>query len=370
MFSAEHVYLTAVINGVLQTVAFLSISRGDRYVNRMMALLIGLLTFSLWTYYTYIADLPAYWRLVNYEGWYTVLFWGPTIYFYVGMLSGQMQFNWRAFLRHSSPGIVVLVVGMTFQLMKANGWLTQAAFDNFGFLTLLAGYIQISLYLLLSFQLLKAYDRKIRDNFTSIDGVNLTWLQRLLAIFAVIMAVDLAVTVPAVLSHSPEIPYFDMYFLAEAISIFTIGYFTLLHAETLFRNIKPKYENSPLNDQVSLELATKLKSIMQEAEPYKENDLKLDGLAQLVDVTPHYLSQVINEQFKTSFYDFINEYRVKSATERLLADNTTNITQIAYDVGFNNRASFNNAFKKRVGTTPSQYRRLHNDPRAALKENA
>lgn len=368
MLSVESIYLAAIIQGLFQIAVLLLIHRGNRHTNRMLALLIGLLTMSLWNLYTYTVGLPAYWRLINFNSWYTGLFWGPTLYYYIGMLTGQMQFNGRNFLYHCLPGIVLFSMVNIALLMQYMEWMTQPHIDMVKNIKLLAFYILMSLYFQSSFQLLKTYRRKVRDNFASIDGMNLSWLNRLLIIFAVLVAVDMAIVVPAVFSDASKIPYFEILLFAEAAAIFAIGYFSLLHAESIFATTKSKYKNSPLDDQLSLDLAVKLRAIMQDSQPYRNNHLKLDDLAQLVGINSHYLSQIINEQYQKSFYDFVNEYRAKSAADLLLADENSSVTQVAYSAGFNNRASFNSEFKKHIGMTPSQYRLDRSVARESLQE--
>jgi AraC-like DNA-binding protein len=71
------------------------------------------------------------------------------------------------------------------------------------------------------------------------------------------------------------------------------------------------------------------------------------------------LSQVINSGFGTSFFDYLNRYRIEHARELLasLDSQSTAILNIAFTVGFNSNSAFYSAFKKRVGVTPAQYRR-------------
>lgn len=367
LLNTESIYLAAIIQGLFQMAVLVFIRRGDQQANRMLALLVGLLVLSLWNIYTYILNLPSYWRTIDYNGWYSPLLWGPVLYFYVGMISDEMRLDAAQFLSHLSPGIILFVIGIAIQLLHSFQWLTPSHVEIFNNIQLLAFYIQISLYLLMSFQLIKSYNYRVRNNFSSIDKMNLSWLQRLLAIFSVIVIIDMCITVPSVINHVSEVPYFEYFLFAEAAAIFTIGYLSLLHAESIFRNRKPKYESSPLNKQLSLDLAAKLKMVMQDSEPHKNNELKLSDLAQLVGISPYYLSQIINEQYQKNFYDFVNEYRARSAAELLMTSQNSNVSQIAFNSGFNNRVSFNNAFKKYIGMTPSQYRRSRS---TTIKEKA
>ncbi|MGB5554910.1 MAG: helix-turn-helix domain-containing protein [Flavobacteriaceae bacterium] len=118
-----------------------------------------------------------------------------------------------------------------------------------------------------------------------------------------------------------------------------------------------KYRKTGLSEALSFEMKEKLIRIMEHQQPYMDNDLRLDDLALLMKLSRNHTSQIINEHFNLSFFDFINQYRIKDAKNLLLqnkGDDRT-ITQIAYDVGFNSRASFYKAFKKFSDGTPSDY---------------
>ena len=73
--------------------------------------------------------------------------------------------------------------------------------------------------------------------------------------------------------------------------------------------------------------------------------------------TRHNISQVINEHFGVSFFYFVNKYRIEEALRILSSDASTNlnIIDVAYDVGFNNKVTFNKAFKIKTSMTPTNY---------------
>ncbi len=70
------------------------------------------------------------------------------------------------------------------------------------------------------------------------------------------------------------------------------------------------------------------------------------------------LSQVINIGFQQNYYDLINSLRIAEAKRMISTPSTQNlkIIAIAYDVGFNSKSTFNAAFKKHAGMTPTQYK--------------
>ena len=98
---------------------------------------------------------------------------------------------------------------------------------------------------------------------------------------------------------------------------------------------------------------------MDNEKPYLDPDLRLKGLADQLETTTHHLSQVINEQLNKSFSDFINSYRVETAQSMLQDPKNKDlyIINIAYASGFNNKTSFNKAFKEVAGCSPSEYRK-------------
>ncbi|MCL6273831.1 AraC family transcriptional regulator [Muricauda sp. 2012CJ35-5] len=97
---------------------------------------------------------------------------------------------------------------------------------------------------------------------------------------------------------------------------------------------------------------------MQTRKPYLSQELRLDDIAELLNISRHHASQVINENYGLNFFDYVNAYRVEEA-KRLLEGNQENdvqsISEVAYQSGFNNRVSFYNAFKKVTNTTPTEY---------------
>ena len=85
--------------------------------------------------------------------------------------------------------------------------------------------------------------------------------------------------------------------------------------------------------------------------------MTLGDLAKLLGVHPNHLSQVINSQTKKSFYDLINERRIQEFILRakLSGNKQYKLVGLAFDCGFNSKASFNRNFKKNTGKTPSDY---------------
>lgn len=117
----------------------------------------------------------------------------------------------------------------------------------------------------------------------------------------------------------------------------------------------PKYVKSGLTESLSLELKESLTQLFEREKLYRRNDINLDLVAKKLGTTRHNASQIINEHFKKSFHEFVNIYRIKEAKELLENEKDLNIIDIAYEVGYNNKVTFNKAFKKETTLTPSLY---------------
>jgi len=102
-----------------------------------------------------------------------------------------------------------------------------------------------------------------------------------------------------------------------------------------------------------------LEEILHGKKLFKDPELTMTELARQISIPPYRLSRLINDHFKQNFSDFINTYRVKEAQQRLVESNNETIASIAFECGFNALSAFNHAFKKIIGSTPSEFRR-HN----------
>jgi AraC-like DNA-binding protein len=122
-----------------------------------------------------------------------------------------------------------------------------------------------------------------------------------------------------------------------------------------------KYAKSGLTRHQLLTHKQDLDSIMQSRQEYLRSGLTLPKLAQAVGCSVNILSQVINSGFGTSFFDYLNRYRIEHARKLLEDSDSQNdaILTIAFTVGFNSNSAFYSAFKKHVGMTPAQYRQRY-----------
>jgi len=96
-------------------------------------------------------------------------------------------------------------------------------------------------------------------------------------------------------------------------------------------------------------------SIMNYCNENYQKPLSLSILAHDLHLNKYYISHIMSNKLNIGFNDYINSLRISGAC-RLLVKTDLTITEISESVGFNTLRTFNRAFSKQMGCTPSQYR--------------
>lgn len=117
-----------------------------------------------------------------------------------------------------------------------------------------------------------------------------------------------------------------------------------------------KYKSSTLTGEQQNIILEKLKHILGTEKPFLQSDFSLPQLAERLKLSVHTLSQVINDGLGKSFFEMMAEYRVEEAKHLLKDQPNIKIEEIAEQVGYNSKSSFNTAFKKITCKTPSEFR--------------
>jgi AraC-like DNA-binding protein len=140
---------------------------------------------------------------------------------------------------------------------------------------------------------------------------------------------------------------------------YVIGYYMQRQPE-LFRINKVGF-SKPSSQRLSLEkinaMKESLERLMSTDKVFVKNKLTLSALSEMMAVKSNDLSWLLNESYSSTFYDFINQYRVNEFLNKVADDEHLKhtILGLAMDCGFNTKSTFNKAFKKTTGITPSEY---------------
>lgn len=120
---------------------------------------------------------------------------------------------------------------------------------------------------------------------------------------------------------------------------------------------KERYKKSLLAGRDVTPIMNKLISLMEDEFIYRDENLTLKILADKLSMNPHQLSQLLNDNLNTNFSNYINRYRITEAEKILLEKPDRPVLAIAFDVGFNNKTSFYDAFSRFNGVSPHKYRK-------------
>lgn len=201
------------------------------------------------------------------------------------------------------------------------------------------------------------YRRRLLQRRADADGLLLRWLDALSMGQTVIWCI-------AAVSTSIHIPGIDYYLIYGAVAawVCVIGWFSLGQPPTVSETVAPDEQqvadDPPDSDPRFPEVETRLSRLMADDTLYREPALTIGQVAKRSGYPEYLVSAVINRRLGGNFWDYINRHRVEAARACLAdAGNSRTILDIAYDCGFTSKSTFNAAFKRQVGQTPSAYRR-------------
>lgn len=244
---------------------------------------------------------------------------------------------------------------------------------------------------------IQKYRRHLKHNYSAIEKLDLTWLTLLVSGFLAIRLWAVMVAFMIILSVAYGIRTdfetmgllgnYTTFILVSLLIFFSLGHSTVCEGlETRESDNEPasesdgeslpksrKSQNKEESDKHRADLAETLAELMKTEKPYLIPELTLEKLSLIAGMSPRALSGIINRQFNCNFFEFVNSYRVEQVKEHLADPSYANrsVLDIMYDVGFNSKATFNTLFKKKVGMTPSEYRKfVANKPEEHLTDPA
>lgn len=161
--------------------------------------------------------------------------------------------------------------------------------------------------------------------------------------------------------------YFDFYTL-RLDYIICAGFVLLTYGITYFgeysfikERVRPKYSSSSLTKEDGDYLVKKINDVLEQNKYYKDPDFSLSSFAEKLGVPKYRISHALNAFSEKSFSELINEFRVEEAKEKLLHESFSHLKleAIGEEVGFRNKVSFYNNFKKLVGKSPGEFKEEH-----------
>jgi AraC-like DNA-binding protein len=348
--SLKILYMIALSQALLISVYLIFQKKGNSNSRRVLALL--LVDFCVFLTGTFLLLSPRFHSIIYFAHLANLFVFlaAPLLYFYYqSLINTQFKFRYTM-LKHALPFMIL------FSVMVYEIWIQsnhRFLFRPYGIVLLSVLFGQSILYLYFVF--------KQRGSLTvrKSDNQKAKWFGFLFLSVFFIFVFKLIIFILWNIFGMVDICIFftGLFFILSFIIINMLVLYGLFNPDVLIHYIK--YQNSPIDKKMNDSCFSDLQVLIIEKELFKDSLLSLNRLSKLLNVPEKLLSQIINENAGTNFNDFVNGYRIKEA-QRIISSNdqnSQNILQIAYEVGFNSKSTFNTAFKKITGFTPSEYRK-------------
>ncbi|MFC7347333.1 helix-turn-helix domain-containing protein [Chryseobacterium zhengzhouense] len=222
---------------------------------------------------------------------------------------------------------------------------------------------QALFYTGLSYFTIRKHQKKIQQFSANTEGIDLNWLEY---IILVLLSVNIVYVVYNLFYNSYSLNLFiNLIFLSV---IYFVAYYSLKQREIYPVEEKQREElitieaeteeikKKLISDDELIRIKNELEKAMAVQKPYLDSELNLIKLSELISVSTHHLSYVINTGFQKNFFQYVNEFRIDHAKKLLKENQKLSILGIAYESGFNSKTSFNTTFKKLTNQTPSEFK--------------
>jgi AraC-like DNA-binding protein len=290
--------------------------------------------------------------------------WAATFYLYIAsLLNPSFRLTGRHTV-HLVPAIIVLVyivityyskdLATRMDLIEKQGY----AYKVYGMFQYIFN-TQIIAYNIAALVKFRNYITNYKEEYSVLDKPSNFWIK--LSIFGFFTACMIVQVSIYFRTHQiwPTVNWYLGGNLAFLLFFTILFYVAILNPVVIVPvSASEKSRRSPVMADEARKLAELLDTYMETKQPYRKSTISLKDLAEETGIQERNLSQVINEIKKQNFFDYINSYRVR-ATMELLSDpehRQRKMFDILFDSGFNSKTTFNAAFKKYTGLTPSEYR--------------
>lgn len=356
--------LFGAFQGLLLALALLSVKRGNKTANRLLAAFVfgaSIVIFGgVMRSQNYVFDFPHLSRIHDPFAFLA----GPLFYLYLKTIIKKTSFSKKNFLHFIPFGIcVVYLLPYYFQSTadKLQNMLAERQGEGLGEWYYVRSGLLIAhflVYLFAAIWMSVKYSKQVKAKRIQIDNSVRFQIKYLVISTAILWVIGI---LRYTLDPTPRTNLLILF--CAAVVVYGLGYICLIKPEVVSGTEETplpaeKYERSTLSSQRSERYLKKLLQIMEAEKLYTDCELSLQKVAEKLSVPPHHLSQIINERLNQSFSDFVNSYRVEEVKKNLLDPSKKHysILAIAEDSGFNSKSSFNSVFKKHTNITPSEFR--------------
>lgn len=301
--------------------------------------------------------------LTRYRGITTVIYFliGPLIYTYLRRLLFAKNGSYNLRIFHYFPAVGFLLYSLL--IVVAYGYLKEykVFLSTSYFLFELFGIVSISYYLYTSYRLSRYFEKSEKRELSYNQTIS-KYTNRMLFFMSACMLVWMLSVINRYISEFHGDIFTDLIWILFGVQAYVIGYYSLKQPKIFKTQLRKNTEGKPKKnhriDKGEIDHLTRLvDTFLNDDKGYRQPDISLSIMAGKLSKTTNDLSWFLNNVYNKSFYELINEYRVKEFKERIHNHEHKEHTliSIAYEVGFNSKSTFYKAFKEITGHTPTEY---------------
>lgn len=356
-------------------VFILLVMKKNNKANINLALFILIIASTHFTHYLHIMEyntIAFYFSLFSIPG---ISVAGVFIYFYAIFITGLTDRLKPIHLLNFTAFFIILVILLILALHHNFKIMMSGKLQRYFVFLLGLGLINSCGYIFYTLLIIiRKYNKKIENYYSDVEQMNFNWLfllTTLLLVSLIYWSIGFWLVSFKIITIIEPIGVLINILLFITIFFITI-YYIINQPEIFKQNLvmnveidnshivtgKIKYSKQNIDIKKQKENLDKLKLFMIKNKPYLNEDLTIRDLSLEINIPIHHISLAINNLLNKNFYTFINEYRVQEAINILSnpANNDANILSIAFRSGFNSKTTFNTAFRKIMGMTPTTYR--------------
>lgn len=293
----------------------------------------------------------------------TVFIFGPLVLHFLNTLLFKNNTTKKVNVWHFIPALFYLCFAVwtyTLGIESYYNKATSGGFNKFYFVIEILGIVTNSFFVFKSYFTIKNYKEKAKTNLSFNQNIT-TFANCFLGAYALSLSLWFSSFISLyVFKNYWRIINYDTVWISIPLFIYIIGFYVLTQPE-IFRLKQQSEAKKPKQNRISedkiRELKTTLNHLLKEKKIYHKSDLSLSDLAKELNISTNDLSWLINSNFDTNFYEFINKFRVEEFIKRIKNGDSQKhtISAVSLDVGFNSKSTFYKAFKLITNTTPGDY---------------